>query len=351
MNKKFFFTFILLTFLSISFCTKVTAQGVSPASIPSQIKELDEQIYVNVNPSSPKARDDVKITLEAYGTDLTKAEITWKINGVTAQSGRGLIELDTTAGDEGTSKKIDIAIIPVNGIEVDKSTTIAPEKVDLVWEAKTYTPPFYKGKALYTPQEKVVVAAFPNFKANGTIGIDTKHLTYNWLDNNDSIQEYSGYGKDFVIYQGTIILDPHTITALVTSDTSSQSTSFVNLAPVQPNVLVYEDSPLYGVLFNDALPASFYLNSSEKTLAAYPYNFGFKWRTDPNIQYTWSMNGEDISTTNQPSMVFKNTSAEAGQTTVGIDIKSISNFLVEASQSLNISFGSSSNNVSNSVSF
>ena len=105
MNKKFFFTFILLTFLSISFCTKVTAQGVSPASIPSQIKELDEQIYVNVNPSSPKARDDVKITLEAYGTDLTKAEITWKINGVTAQSGRGLIELDTTAGDEGTSKK------------------------------------------------------------------------------------------------------------------------------------------------------------------------------------------------------------------------------------------------------
>ncbi|MEI8337823.1 MAG: hypothetical protein WCF92_01600 [bacterium] len=348
MNKKIFFIFISLTFFSIFFCTKSIAQTTS---VPGQISEIQEQIDVNVEPQAPSPNEAVKISLEAYGTDLTKADIIWKIDGVTAKRGRGLLELNTTAGGAGTSKKIDIAIIPFNGPEVDKSITIAPEKVDIVWEGKTYTPPFYKGKALYSSQSNVVVAAFPNFKANGSIGVDPSHLTYNWLNDTDAIPEYSGYGKNFIIYNGLILLDSHTITLNVTSDTSAQSTAFVNLAPYQPNVLVYEDSPLYGILFNKALPTSFALSNSEITLAAFPYNFVFNSRTDKDTQYTWSMNGEDLSITNQPSMVFKTTSSDVGQTSIGIDVKSISNFLVEASQSLDISFGGNSNNSGNSISF
>ncbi|MEI6850262.1 MAG: hypothetical protein WCK29_04455 [archaeon] len=351
MNKKFFLTFVSLSFLSILFYTKVTAQTATDASIPSQITEIQEQVDVNVEPGMPNPNETVKVSIEAYGTDLTKADITWKINGITAQKGRGLIELKTTAGDAGSVKKIDIAINPENGPEIDKSVTIAPEEVDLVWEAKTYTPPFYKGKALYTPQETVTVAAFPNFKADGSVGVDPSHLTYNWLNDNDTAQDYSGYGKNFMIFQGPIVLNSHTVTLNATSDSSAKSESFVNLNPIQPNVLVYEDSPLYGVQFNKALPVSFYLTNSEETLVAYPYYFGFKWRSDPDAQYVWNMNGQDISGTNQPSMVFKNTATSAGQTSVGIDVTSVSNFLVEASQALNISFGSNSNNSTNSVLF
>ena len=349
MKKKVLIISTSVFFLSLFLCTKTFAQSTPDSSIPGQISEVQEQIDVNVSPGIPNPGDDVKISIEAYGTDLTKADVTWKIDGITAQKGRGVVELDTVAGDAGTSKKIDIIILPINGPEVDKSVTLAPEKVDLVWEAKTYTPPFYKGKALYAPQEKVVVAAFPNFKADGSIGVDPTHLTYKWLNDIDAIPEYSGYGKDFVLYQGPIILDSHTITVTVNGDGAAESNAFVPLAPIQPNVLVYEDNPLYGVLFNEALPASFNLGNNEITLAAYPYNFGFKWRTDPNTEYTWSMNGADININNQPSMVFKNTSNSSGQTTVGIDVKSVSNFLVEATQSLNISYGNNSNG--NSVSF
>jgi len=348
-NKKIFL--ISLSLLSIFICTKAIAQNTSTLSIPAQISEIQEQIDINVEPGVPNPGDSIKISLEAYGTDLTKADITWKIDGVVFQKGRGLIEINTIAGIAGSAKKIDVSIIPMNGPQIDKSVTIAPEKVDLVWEAKTYTPPFYKGKALFTPQTKVVVVAFPNFKANGTIGIEPGGLTYNWLDNITTVPEYSGYGKNFILFEGSILHDSHTITALVTSDTSAQSNAFVDLAPFQPNVLVYEDSPLYGVLTNKALPISFFLTNSEITLTSYPYYFGFKLKNDADSKYTWSMNGADITGTNQPSMVFKATSDKAGKTTVGIDVQSVSNFLVEASQSLNISFGASSNNQGGSVSF
>ena len=350
MNKKNFKKIIVLISLVILFLIskKYSLSQTTNISIPGQITEIQEQIDVNVDPQVQLPNQAVKVSIEAYGTDLTKADVTWKINGVTAQKGRGLLELDTIAPEAGNAKKIDIAIIPFNGPEVDKSITLEPEKTDLVWEAKTYTPPFYKGKSLYTSQSQVVVAAFPNFKANGSIGMDPSHLTYNWLNDIDAVPEYSGYGKDFLIYQGLVTLDPHTITLNVTSDAAAQSEAFINLSPFQPNVLVYESSPLYGVLFNEALPSSFYLTDSEKTLAAYPYDFNFKSRIDPDAIYTWSMNNADLNITNQPSMVFKNTSTNSGQTTVGIDIKSVSNFLVEASQSLNISFGGSSNS---SVSF
>ena len=71
----------------------------------------------------------------------------------------------------------------------------------------------------------------------------------------------SNNGKNFLIYQGPITFDPHVITLNVTSDTAAQSEAFVNFSPFQPNVLVYEDSPLYGVMFNKALPLSFFLNN------------------------------------------------------------------------------------------
>ena len=348
MKKKIYFLSILLFFISIFFCAKVIAQSATDTSIPGQIPEIQEQIDINAEPQAPAPGAQVKITVTAYGTDLTKANIVWKINGITAQSGRGLVKLDTTAGDAGSSKKIDVAITPYNGPEVDKSITLEPEKTDLVWEAQTYTPPFYKGKALYTSQSKVVVEAFPNFKANGSIGMEPNHLTYNWMNDIDAVPEYSGYGKDFLIYQGPITLESHVITVNVTSDASAQSEAFINFSPFQPNVLVYESSPLYGVLFNKALPTSFYLSDSEKTLAAYPYDFNFKSRNDSDVIYTWSMNNVDLNITNQPSMIFKTTSSDSGQTAVGIDVKSASNFLVEATQSLNISYGGNSNN---SVSF
>lgn len=337
---------LLLSTLSIiclfGFALEAKAQTDSSAlSIPGQISEVQEQIYVDEAPSNPNPGDTVKISLEAYGTDLNAANITWKIDGTTAKEGRGITELDVVAGDAGTKKTVDIFIDPPNGPEIQKTVIIQPEQLDIVWEAKTYTPPFYKGKALYAPQEQVTIAAFPNFKADGSVGVDPSHISYNWQNNLDGVPQYSGYGSNYMLFAGPIVQDDQYIYVTATADSGATAEANIDMLPTLPNVLVYEDSPLYGVLFNKALPQTFNLQNSQTTLAAYPYYFGFNSQTDPNAEYQWTINNQNISAPqNQATMVFTNSNGQSGASDIGIDVKSASNFLEEATQSLNINFDS-----------
>ncbi len=334
------------------FAFEVKAQLDTSPSIPSEIPEIQEQVYVDQAPGNPNPGDTVKISLEAYGTDLNSANVTWKINGTVAKEGRGIAELDVVAGDSGTKKTVDVYIDPPNGPEIQKTVVIEPEQLDIVWEAKAYTPPFYKGKALYAPQEKVVIAAFPNFEADGSVGVDPSHISYSWTNNLDAVPQYSGYGSNYMLFQGPIVQDDQYIYVTATADSGASAEANIDMLPTLPNVLVYEDNPLYGVLFNKALPANFSLQDSQTTLAAYPYYFGFTSQTDPNAEYQWTINGQNISASqSQATMVFTNSSGQSGSSEVGIDVQNANNFLEEATQNLNINFNATSNQQNTGVSF
>ena len=54
-----------------------------------------------------------------------------------------------TAGSLGKTQKVTVNGVENDGTSITQSISVMPASIDLIWQAHSYTPPFYKGKALF----------------------------------------------------------------------------------------------------------------------------------------------------------------------------------------------------------
>jgi hypothetical protein len=312
--------------------------------IPAQITGLEEQIDVNVTPSYPKPGDAINISLEAYGIDLDKAPIKWSIDGKVSKEGIGAKSFDLTAGKLGEQTVVTIEIQPPYSNIMVKTVTINPQSVDIIWEANTYTPPFYKGKAMFTPQEKAVFVAMPNITDSNGIQADPKTLTYKWSRDQEVLGSLSGYGQNSLLYTGNILMRP-VETRVEIGGANASASGFMYVATKEPETYLYEKNPLYGILFNKEVSSSFaFGDKEERTLAVFPYFFGINSRNANNLKYKWTLNYNPIEVPeNQSEMTFRNVDKLEGKSLVNVSLKNKTNFLQEGTTRTYIDFSKPKN--------
>jgi hypothetical protein len=131
-----------------------------------------------------------------------------------------------------------------------------------LWEADTFVPQFYKGKALPTYKSIVKLTAIPRFN---TFASDPALYSYAWTAN--QIQSMGkGLGKQSVLvpmkYSGSSVPVEVTVTDHASGSDPSATTSATQLSSgsaqqrlvaVDPLILFYEDAPLLGIRFDRAL--------------------------------------------------------------------------------------------------
>ncbi len=332
----FFFSFLV---------SRALAQYDIP-SIPSLIPGFEEQISVHVNPENPGPNQNVSISLEAFGTDLNRATISWLLNNKVSQSGVGIITYNFNTGKIGSVSDITILILPVNGIKITKRVVINPGNIDLVWEADSYVPPFYNGKKLHQPEGNLTFVALPNLVLNG-VRISPQNLIYTWSQDDEILGDRSGYGKNTLTVSGDVLNHPVNISVKANSIKNEVvGEGAISVGSVNPQVLLYENNPLYGVLFNNALRDQFALKETEFKLSAYPYYFSTNSPSSSSLKYQWAINNSSINTlsANQNSVVFRKPDGIVeGQSLISTDVLSNLTFLQEAANNLMISFGLSNN--------
>ncbi len=120
--KYAFFTLVLVTTFSFS-------QAVS-----AQVPTLGaSNVDVTMIPENPRANQSVSVSVVSYSTDINAASITWKINGRTMLSGTGKKAFSFTVGSVNNTTTLDIIISTAEGDTIQKSYTIRPVDVDLIW--------------------------------------------------------------------------------------------------------------------------------------------------------------------------------------------------------------------------
>jgi hypothetical protein len=296
------------------------AQGTS---IPAQYPELvKEQIGIEVTPKIPVANQNVVITLTAYSTDLDRAQVTWRVNGKVQQISIGGKSLLLTLGKNGQSSVVSITIDPIDGPPTVRSITIIPEEVDVLWQANSYTPPFYKGKAMYPPEGEVTLVAMPNFATRTGAIVNPDTLIYKWSQDGTVLGSKSGYGKRTLSITGSILSKTSRISVEVsnlTGDLIAKQT--IQITPETPKVFLYENSPVYGILFNKAVVNNFTLIGQEVAFEAYPFFYSTKNRSNTNLTYAWRLNDQELLVPNsQFSMVFRNQKNESGTTNIAVNV-------------------------------
>lgn len=309
----------------------MSAQSVS---IPAQIPDLEEQVSIFVEPELPKPNEDITIKVEAYGTDLTRAFITWKVNNVVKKSGRGEQTFQLNSGDTGTKQVVLIQIQPFGGPLIQKTLVFKPQEVDLLWEARGYTPPFYKGKSIPTYMGKVKFLAIPQFK-DGQTTLSSLNKTFRWSQNHEVINEASGFNKNTLTVTGDILLKPETISVEVADDLFNKATKDVDINFFEPQVFLYERSALYGIMFNQVIN-DVTLKNKELSVLAIPYFFDTISKQISSLNYNWKINGNDSYLFTKDSATFRYVEGQEGTSVIDVIVKSTTNFLQEARARLNI---------------
>lgn len=312
----------------------------------SQQSELQKNavgsyLDVKINPQLPGPGASVRITIESYLTDLYKANITWSVDGKVIERGTGRSTFVFQNGPSGRTTTVSVYIITNTGEIVTRDFYFTPVGVNIMWEADTYTPPFYKGKALMVPQAMVRIVAVPDTIGSGS-PLDAGKLVYTWKKDDHVDTASSGYGRNAFSFVGPKPLTNTKITLYVSSlDDSAESEIQVYLPQVRPFILFYEKYPLLGVIYSKPLGSEFTLNKKEFSVSAEPYFFSNERSDSPTIKYNWSVNGRDVQNYGR-NITLRNDTGAKGTSAVSLAMRGITQTFQSANKDIKINFTESS---------
>ncbi len=329
--KRLFFYVILLAFVSFyGHSSNVHAQTLPSFSLPNTAQ-------LTITPQYPEPNQTVNVHLENYAYNLNTLEVVWSLNGVEQKRGIGEKDFQFTVGALGTPSTVSVSTSAFSG-----SVQVVPTSMDIIWQAQTYTPPFYKGRALYTYQSDVEFIAIPAIVGTNGALMDPKTLVYTWTRNGTVIGAASGYGKNVFKTSSGVLARALTIQVdATTPDNSIKTTRTIELGGISPEIVLYENHPLYGMLYNTALPETFNLSTKEIAVSAVPYFFGVARRDAPTLSYEWKMNGSTIANQANPaSLVLRQPEGSGGgDASISLSIQDIQNMIQYAQKTFNITFG------------
>ena len=257
----------------------------------------DNSISAVVLPENPKPKSSISIRLDSSLVDLPSSTISWYVNNKKISEGKDLRTFNFSLPESGTTK-VEARINSSDYGLIVKNFSFAPNLVEIIFEANSYTPPFYKGRALVPPEGVVTLLAMPDFKTSSG-NISSKNLVFTWTNDGTVQGDKSGLGKNtYTFNNGRLSEDAPFIEVSVTSP-QNNLTGYANfrIGSVEPEIVFYEDNPLLGVTLNKAIQNTFFLNKQEVTIIAYPYYFGGKNKDSVNLQYSWLINSLPVSPT------------------------------------------------------
>lgn len=282
------------------------------------------------------------IVLENFDTDLNRANITWYLDGKIQKEGIGERNFTFTTGSLGSASVIRAVIEPNDIATFSHQQTIRPSEVDIIWEAETYTPTFFKGKKLYSQESKLNILAIPQFINSSGNRIPSDNLIYTWKYNSNNLSRASGYGRDTLSLFGSLFEQRETVELTVESlDGQYITKKSIVIKAVNPEIIFYQNHPLYGLLLNRALPEQFNLEGDEITVSAEPYYFDGDASPGSSLQFSWTIN----NTPTRPlieaprALVLRREGGLTGIAQIGLSVSHLSKILQVASNNFHISFG------------
>ena len=120
---------------AITSMDKQEREFINPLKIRE--KAIQDNLQISVNPPAPKAGGKVTVTVESNLTNLSKATITWTLNGVVTLRGIDKKVFSFTNGNAGETTRLTISIITNTGSPITRELSWRPVGVTLLWESDT----------------------------------------------------------------------------------------------------------------------------------------------------------------------------------------------------------------------
>lgn len=275
----FYISILLGIFLFSNFATPTTF---------AQIANIGEQVpQIVISPNYPEPFGEISATIQTSGNTIT-----WYINGKQQPEFNNKRSLTTTVAELGT--KIDIKVVTItDSVQQVVTKSVSPSILDIIIEANTLVPAFYKGRALPIQESNIRIIAIPHL-----YGVTkTENLIYKWKYNQKVL--FGGPVTGLASIPFTMPLTRKNILSVTVLDTEGTELLKKNivLTPVKPELHFYENNPLRG-LSRRALSNPYTLIGDEVTVRAEPY-FITPEIFSANGLFKWQLNGRAVGNSNE----------------------------------------------------
>lgn len=313
-----------------------------PVNSYAQLPSTQDDIGVEMIPANPGPNEKVSVKISSYSIDLNSSAITWSVNGSVAKNATGDKNFMFTTSSFGQTTKLSITARTSDGEIITKNISINPSSVDLVWESEGLVPPFFKGKALFSHQNQITFIAIPHIYGPGG-EIPAKKLIYKWSKNGSVVEETSGFGKDTYTFTGNLISRPFIVEVEVSSpEVVTVGYGASSASPIEPIVVLYKKSPVYGIELQREISSTELLNEPEITIVAIPLFFGASRYDDPGLSYKWRINGKPTGgILNQNVQIFRPQEKTVGSASISLSLENKMKVFQLANKSFNLNFDNS----------
>src|SRR3990167_9352145 len=328
MRPKFLFSFLITIFIISGAVLPFKANAASPSSIS-----------VNVVPENPAPNENTSITLSSYANNLDSVLISLSVNGKSVLSGIGKKSFSVNAGAAGSETSV-VATISLPDGAIDTRIIIRPAVMVLLWQANdSYVPPFYKGRALPTPDSEVKVVAMPEIKS-GSGFVDSKNMTYAWKKDYNNDQEGSGYGKNSFIYINDYLDNSNNVSVTAsTIDQKYSSEANITIGTYQPKIVFYKNDANLGTIWEQALSSGHKIQN-EEVMEAAPYFISPKNIGIPILAWNWSINDSlvNILGSRKNLIPLRAQAGVSGTAKIKLEIENKYKIFSTASKAINVEF-------------
>ncbi|HBT81755.1 hypothetical protein A2757_00335 [Candidatus Giovannonibacteria bacterium RIFCSPHIGHO2_01_FULL_48_47] len=282
-NMKFWILNIIYIILGILLLPALSAQA--QLRLPG-----GASLSIKISPEFPDPGAEVRAELLSYSLDVNRASITWALDGKALASGVGVKEVSFKAAAHGAKNTLSASATSPGGERFETSVVIRPQSVDLILDAKSRVPHWYRGAALPISRTRVVVSAIPNFISSGA-RINPSSLQYEWRVDRRLISDFSGRGKDSisVLTPGLGEVAKEVMVKVSSSDASLVKEARAMVQAFSPEILFYERLPLEGIKTSLALRTKNLFAGGEFEVQAVPFSMNYSSLSD--LSFSWSFDG------------------------------------------------------------
>lgn len=305
---------------------------------------VENALSISTTPAHPAPGDSVHLEARSALYDLSQSALTWRVNGKTFTAGEGVTSADIVAGSLGSEIDVSVDAVALDGAESFAEIAIIPTEVDLLFDSDSYVPPFYRGRALPSAGTHLHLEALPHLRVQGGKDLPASELTYTWRRNDEVLGSVSGKGKSSVTIAAPVLFATDVISVEVRSSNGVLSgEAQVQIPSLEPTLALYEDHPLYGILYNRALGAHTDIPDTEMTFAAIPYFAQSSGAQDHSLQYAWMVNETAIKAdSTRPNELTINATNSNGEAELALELTHLTNVFLQAAGSWGITLSSRS---------
>ena len=134
---------LTIAFFLLTFSFNVNAQTPPP---PTNLPTAESFLGIKTIPKNPGPNQKVVASLDFYLTDLKKANVAWYLNGKLIEKKIGKTSFEFKTGNLGSLSVVNVVVDTFEGEVFQEEIAVRLAEVNLVANAETYIPPFYKGR-------------------------------------------------------------------------------------------------------------------------------------------------------------------------------------------------------------